>query len=240
MRATRLFAAAAAAAVLSLPLTFATTSVTASGAGSTVLDLELNEPRGATVAHDSSGLGHNGKIGSHLVMNGSYGHWDLHLPAEHVFYGAKHLIVVPDAADHSLDPGTGNFSVEIRFRTHESFGNVIQKGQAGSPGGEVKFQIPGGRLTCMFKTASGRATAGTRQLRLNDNAWHVVRCDRTRTSVTMYVDGSRVSRTNHITGDLDNSKPWTIGGKLCCGPTSGADSCDYFAGDIDYVRIMKA
>jgi hypothetical protein len=32
---------------------------------------------------------------------------------------------------------------------------------------------------------------------------------------------------------------WTIGGKLDCGPGSGADSCDYLAGDIDYVRIFK-
>ena len=229
-------AAVLAATLLSVPLG---SSVTADGAASKVLDLELNEAHGATVAHDTSGLHHNGDIGSHLVMNGQYGHWDRHSPAEHVYYGARHLIVVPDAADHSLDPGSGNFSVEIRFRTDDSFGNVIQKGQAASSGGQVKFQIPGGRLTCMFKTPSGTATAGTRQLRLNDNQWHVVRCDRTPTSVTMYVDGDRISRTNHATGTLDNAKPWTIGGKLNCGPGAGADSCDYFPGDIDYVRITK-
>jgi hypothetical protein len=214
-------------------------AVVADGAASKVLDLELNEAHGATTAHDTSGLRHNGAIGSHIVMKGSYAHFDRHPPDEHVYYGARHLIVIPDARDHTLDPGTGNFSVEIRFRTHDSFGNVIQKGQATTPGGQVKFQIPGGRLTCMFKTASGTATAGSRQLRLNDNHWHVARCDRTPTSVTMYIDGDRVSRTNHTTGNLDNKKPWTIGGKLDCGPQSGADSCDYFPGDIDYVRITK-
>jgi hypothetical protein len=214
-------------------------SVVADGAASKVLDLELNEARGAKVAHDSSGLGHDGDIGSHITMNGTFAHFDRHRPADQTYFGDRHLIVVPDARDHSLDPGTGKFSVEIRFRTHDSFGNVIQKGQATSRGGQVKFQIPGGRITCMFKTSSGTATAGSRQLRLNDNHWHVVRCDRTATSVTMYVDGRRVSRTNHATGDLDNNKPWTIGGKLNCGPGSGADSCDYFPGDIDYVRITK-
>ena len=242
MRVLRCVAAAAAAMLVTVPVGLVGlvgTASTAAGAGSKVLDLELNEARGATVARDTSGLHHDGSIGSHLVMNGQFGRWDRHSPSEHVFYGSKHLIVVPDAADHSLDPGAGNFSVEIRFRTHENFGNVIQKGQATSPGGQVKFQIPGGKLTCMFKTASGTATAGTGDLRLNDDQWHVVRCDRTRTSVTMFVDGTRVSRTNHTTGSLDNTKPWTIGGKLDCGPASGADSFDYFAGDIDYVRITK-
>jgi hypothetical protein len=211
----------------------------ASGAGSKVLDLELNEARGARVAHDTSGRNHNGAIGSHLVMNGSYGHWDRHSPSAGAYYGARHLIVVKDAADHSLDPGRSNFSVVIRFRTHDSFGNIVQKGQARSTGGQVKFQIPGGRVTSMFKTASGTATAGSRDLLLNDDHWHTVRCDRTTSSVTMYVDGVRVSRTRHSTGRLDNGLPWTIGGKLNCGPDSGADSCDYFSGDIDFVRLFK-
>jgi hypothetical protein len=214
------------------------TGAVASGAGY-VLDLELNEPAGATVAVDSSGLGHDGAIGSHLIMNGAYADWDRHLPAEGIYYGYDHLIAVPDAADGSLDPGTGNFSVEFAFRTKEKWGNLIQKGQAATRGGQVKFQIPGGRLTCMFKTSSGTATAGSRQLLLNDGKWHDVRCVRTTSAVTMFVDGDRVSRTNHSTGALDNTKPWTIGGKLNCGPESGADSCDYFAGDIDFVRITK-
>ena len=34
-----------------------------------------------------------------------------------------------------LNPGSGNFAVEFRMRTTHSFGNVIQKGQAGSKGG---------------------------------------------------------------------------------------------------------
>jgi hypothetical protein len=57
----------------------------------------------------------------------------------------------------------------------------------------------------------------------------------------MYVDGVKTMRINHTTGTLNNTKPWTIGGKLDCDAAagSGADSCDYFAGDIDYVRLIK-
>jgi hypothetical protein len=190
---------------------------------------------------DSSGLGHDGAIGSHLIMNGAYADWDRHLPAEGIYYGYDHLIAVPDAADGSLDPGTGNFSVEFAFRTKEKWGNLIQKGQAATRGGQVKFQIPGGKLSCMFRTPTGIATtsSGTAKL-LNDNLWHTVRCDRTPTSVTMYVDGIRTGRVNHTTGNLDNDIPWTLGGKLNCDTAGGAtaDSCDYYPGDIDYLRLI--
>lgn len=224
-----------ATALASCALGVATT--TGSAAGTQVLDLKLNESAGATVARDASGQGHHGTIGSHVKMNGSFADWDRHSPSEGISYGLKHLITIPDAANGSLDPGSGNFSITLRFRTSNSFGNVLQKGQATTPGGQVKFQIPKGKLSCMFKTASGTATASSGTRLLNDNAWHVVRCDRTPTSVTMYVDGVRTSRINHSTGNLNNTKPWSIGGKPQC---NGATvSCDYFAGEIDYVRMTK-
>ena len=72
---------------------------------------------------------------------------------------------------------------------------------------------------------------------LNDNVWHVVRCDRAPTSVTMYVDGVRTGRSNSTTGTLNNGKPWTIGGKSECDTVNV--SCDYFAGEIDYVKMTK-
>jgi hypothetical protein len=238
-RLARLTTAAVIAAASTALVSLHTTG--AGAAGSTVLDLQLNEAAGATTATDSSGLGHHGAIGSHVTMNGSYADWDRHAPGAGIYHGTDHLIVVPDASDGTLDPGAGNFSVEIKFRTKENFGNVIQKGQAGTRGGQVKFQIPKGKLTCMFKTPTGTATAGSGARLLNDNVWHTVRCDRTPSSVTMYVDGVRVSRVNHTTGTLNNTKPWTIGGKLNCDTASGAtaDSCDYFAGEIDYVKLTK-
>jgi hypothetical protein len=214
-----------------------------------VLDLELNgvpSPQNSGTVPDTSGMGHDGRLGpdstAHLGFNGSSVFFDRHVPTNGFFIpDGNHLITVPDAADGSLDPGTGNFSVIIRYRTKEKFGNVIQKGQATTAGGQVKFQQPKGKMTCMFKTPTGTATAGSGTTPLNDNLFHTVRCDRTPTSVTMWVDGVRTGRVNHTTGNLDNKKPWSIGGKLDCDTVagSGADSCDYFSGDIDYVRIIK-
>lgn len=213
----------------------------ARAAVTTTLDLQLNEPAGSTVAADSSGLGHHGAIGSHIRMNGSYGTWDRHSPDAGIYYGAAHLVMVPDASDATLDPGTGNFSVELRYRSTAKFGNVIQKGQSKDRGGQVKFQQPKGVISCMFKSPTGQAAVGAKTP-LNDGAWHTVRCDRTPSMVTMYVDGVYRNRIRKPTGDINNTKPWTIGGKFDCDtsdPTVGADSCDYFPGDIDYVRLTK-
>jgi hypothetical protein len=205
------------------------------------MNLQLNEPFGSTVAHDSSGMGHDGAIGSHITMNGSYADWDRHSPSAHIYYGAAHLIVVDDAPDASLDPGAGNFSVEFRYRTTDKFGNVLQKGQARTVGGQVKFQQPQGYLSCMFKSPTGRASIKS-TMPLNDGQWHVIRCDRTPTDVTLYVDGVYNNRIRHTTGTIDNNFPWTLGGKIDCDtsdPTVGADSCDYFPGDIDYLTLTK-
>lgn len=235
-------------AVPTLVATVATVAVTAAGAAVgasatavTTLDLEFDEPAGATVAVDSSGGGHDGLIGSHVRMNGSYADWDRHAPDAGIYYGADHLVVVDDAADGSLDPGAGDFSVEIRLRMKDKFGNIIQKGQARTAGGQVKFQAPKGVVSCMFRSPTGVASIGSKTP-LNDSLWHVVRCERTPTSVTMYVDGEFRNRIRKTTGTIDNKKPWTIGGKLDCDtsdPTVGADSCDYFPGDLDYVRITR-
>ncbi len=229
----RLSASAAAAGValmLAVPA-----AVTGAAASTGVLDLELNDAQGASAAVDSSGHHHNGRVGS-LVRMGS-GHATFPLEAKDAALGSKPLVEVPDAGDGSLDPGSGGFTIVMRYRTSHAFGNVLQKGQATSAGGQVKLQQPKGSLTCMFKTAAGTATAGSGSVRMDNGAWHTVRCVRTASSVTMYVDGKQTGRSTHHTGSLDNAMPWSIGGKTACNGDNV--DCDYFAGDIDYVRLTK-
>jgi concanavalin A-like lectin/glucanase superfamily protein len=72
---------------------------------------------------------------------------------------------------------------------------------------------------------------------MNNGAWHTVRCVRTATSVTMYVDGKQTSRSARRTGNVNNTMPWTVGGKPNC--NGSTVDCDYFAGDVDYVRLTK-
>jgi hypothetical protein len=65
----------------------------------------------------------------------------------------------------------------------------------------------------------------------------VVRCDRTSNSVSVSVDGVRSGLRNAVTGTLDNSKSWVLGGKQQC--DARQVDCDYFAGAIDYVRLTR-
>jgi hypothetical protein len=72
---------------------------------------------------------------------------------------------------------------------------------------------------------------------LNDGSWHTVRCVRSSHAVREYVDGSRVDIDRGRTGEINNSLPLTVGGKLYCDQTTV--ECDYFSGSMDYIRIRK-
>ena len=117
----------------------------------------------------------------------------------------------------------------------------MQKGQAKAPGGQVKFQQPGGYVSCLFKNSTSQAAIKS-SIATNDGQWHVIRCERTTSEVRLYIDGVFNKRIVKPTGNINNTKPWTIGGKFECDtsdPTVGADSCDYYPGDIDWIRITK-
>src|SRR5207344_85371 len=70
----------------------------------------------------------------------------------------ERVIQVPDSIN--LEPGNVPFTLEIRYRTPEKFGNIIQKGQATTPGGQWKIQNPGGIPSCLFKGSKGRVATG--------------------------------------------------------------------------------
>lgn len=225
---------------------FGTAAATVGGAAPVVAltasieaDYQMNEASGATVMVDSSGNGLDGVINQDgldtgFTIDGATGYnWPRRNPNE-APASPERIIQVADNVH--LDPGADSFTVEIRYRTKEKFGNIIQKGQSASKGGQWKIQNPMGTPSCLFKGSLGRAatSAGTP---LNDNAWHTLTCVRTPTSVTMYVDGVYRSRKNGLTGTIDNSIPMTVGGKINCDQIS--ITCDYFSGQIDYVTITR-
>ncbi|HEX5563211.1 MAG TPA: Ig-like domain-containing protein [Nocardioidaceae bacterium] len=201
-------------------------------------DYEMNEPAGASVMVDSGSTPVNGTVGSEVITGVTYGdatgyrfpRLKPNTPPAH----PEHLVSVPD--DPSLDPGAGDYSVEIRYRTTNSFGNLIQKGQATTRGGQIKIQLPKGRPSCYYKGSSGRVGIGAPSS-LADGAWHTLVCTRTSTAVDLYVDGVHVGHKNGVSGTIDNTFPMTIGGKPQCDQVKV--TCDYFGGDVDYVRLTK-
>jgi hypothetical protein len=148
-----------------------------------------------------------------------------------------HLVTVP--SDPSLDPGDGAFAVTVRFRTTSGSSNIVQKGQRFTGGGYWKVEQDDGRMRCVFLDGQGRgvpAFAGGRPI--DDGEWHTVTCRRTPTSVTMWIDYENVARVRSVTGAIGNDWPMTIGGKPRCDQVWV--ECDYFTGDIDFVRVKKA
>jgi hypothetical protein len=203
---------------------------------------EMNEGPGATSMHDSSGNGLNGnivpsdQIQTGFTFNGATGyHWVRRAPNQPPAVPER-IIQVPD--NDQLDPTDPSvtYTLEVRYRTREDFGNIVQKGQANTRGGQIKIQNPMGRPSCLFTGAIRRVSTRS-TVALNDNAWHVLTCVKTATSVTIFVDGVQNHRQNGNTGVINNSIPYTVGGKINCDQIE--ITCDYFSGDIDYVRIYK-
>ena len=198
----------------------------------------MNEAAGAQTMVDSSGNGINGSIGDDVLAGtalsgGGTGYRFPFVPPNQPPANPECLAQVPHRA--ALNPGSGDFAVEFRMRTTNSFGNLIQKGQAGAAGGYFKFQQPNGKISCLFRGSAGSSTASSGSVRVSDGQWHVVRCERTSSSVTMLVDGVVTGRNRNRTGSIANTRPLTIAGKLNCDQVN--TTCDYFAGDLDYLRI---
>jgi len=207
------------------------------GGGTVVASWRLNEPPGASTATDSSGNNLNASVGSDVQTGVNFGKdVGYHFPYISGSSGPRPEHVLQASDDPRLDPDLATFTVSLRFRSTQTWANLVQKGQSNMTGGYWKVDISAGVLTCLFRDGTGgQATASTRTT-INDGYWHTVKCIRTTDSVVMYVDGKWRDTRNNPTGAINNNAPLTIAGKPFCG---GSVQCDYWWGDLDFVRIMK-
>lgn len=203
----------------------------------TVADWQLNEPAGARVMIDSSGNRLDGQIGDEVVTgvvsDGATGYRFARLQPNTPPAHPEHNVLV--AHDDRLNPGDSTYTVEIRYRTTHSFGNLVQKGQAGAPGGYWKIQLPQGEPSCLFRGPTGITNAVRATSRIDDGLWHTVMCRRTTDAVELFVDGAFIGRNTGLTGAIANTQPLSLGGKNFCDQVD--ITCDYFGGDVDWVRI---
>lgn len=205
----------------------------------TVASYQMNEGAGAAVMRDSGPFGLDGRIGDDIVTStahqGSTGYrWPYAAPDTSPLRPQR--LAVVDDHPH-LDPGSDDFAVEIRYRTDHRFGNIVQKGQSQTSGGYWKLEHDNGIPTCLFRRTLQDQAAVSGPSSLADGDWHTLRCVRSSDAVTMYVDGQVVDRQRTSVGSISNDFDVTIGGKIECNQQSVG--CDYFSGDIDYVRIDK-
>lgn len=229
----RLGKSLAAAVVLTL-------AVAAPASAATLADWEMNEPSGATTMIDSSGHV-NGTIGSAVqtgvsVMGATVYRWPFASPTAPPPKPER----IVQANSNSLNPGSGTYTVSLRYRTTQHFGNIVQKGQAGSAGGYFKVENPHGQINCVFRgVVNGTLVrkAVTSPAVLSDGNFHVATCTRTANALTLTIDGSLVDTAHGSTGNISNTRPVTIGGKLNCDQIK--TTCDYYTGDIDWVKLSN-
>lgn len=207
----------------------------------TLASWQMNEGSGASTMVDGSGNGINGRIGSAIATGVAFGggatgyRWSNVRPNDPPAKPER-LVQIDDTR---LNPGTRDFAVSFRYRTTRPFGNIMQKGQAKTFGGNFKFQLPQGNVTCLVRGSAGqRAVRSAGNYR--DGQWHTVRCERTSAGIVMTITNAagavvETKRLNGPTGNISNRFPMTIGGKLECDQIDV--TCDYFAGDIDWVKF---
>ncbi len=202
---------------------------------------ELNESASASVMADSGPLDLDGAIGDEIVTGGGSYVWSVVDPTGYPATDER-LVIVPDAA--ALNPGLDNFEIEMRYRSAGNYGNIVQKGQNGSPTGFWKFEHPWGRPSCAFKDDTGLLKAVIGDIETNDGQWHVIRCELDRDFgdhgiIRVFVDGAidKVNVLKEPLGPIANDRPLALGGKAQCNQMSVF--CDYFWGEIDYIEIRS-
>lgn len=213
------------------------TQPVAAQSGGVVADWRMDEAAGSPMLVDSSGNGVNGLLGSGVMAGTRVGGDIVHrfpntsstAPADP---SRLHYVADRDA----LDPGTGNYSVEVRFRSTVDGTNIIQKGQATTSGGMWKMELDKGTVACLFRGSGGDAFVRS-TTRVIDGNWYLVRCERTASGVVLAVNGTVEARRSATSGNIANSWDLTIGGKPQCNNRSV--ECDYFRGDIDYAKIDR-
>ncbi|WP_432824207.1 laminin G domain-containing protein [Dactylosporangium sp. CA-092794] len=214
----------------------ATAAVAETDGGHVIARYDMNESGGTRTMTDTSGHGLDGTVGSEVLTGvngaGATGYRFTRLQPDTPPTHPWHLATVPSAAD--LNPGDRDYAVTVRLRTQYHFGNIVQKGQATVEGGNFKLQIPNGIVQCLFRGDRGTVIVSSRS-RLNDGAWHTVRCERTGTGLALTVDGTVEARRAGRTGYIANAWPLSIGGKTACDQIDVG--CDYYAGDLDYVQL---
>src|SRR6185437_11156678 len=115
-----------------------------------IVNYPMNEASRPTM-FDTSGHGLNGYIGTSVVVNYPTGDGDVgyHFTGPLNVQNRERLVLVND--NPMLDPGTGTYSVIVRFRTKISQPNILQKGQSEDAGGYWKLVIHNGGPRCHYR-----------------------------------------------------------------------------------------
>lgn len=209
-------------------------------------DWQMDETAGSTLMVDGSGNGIDLNIGSDVVLHeATPSGFGYRFKGPWWIVNDNRLVTLPD--DDRLDPGTDPFAVTIRFKTGAVDPNIVQKGQDNQTGGYWKLALKKGWPRCHFEDenhntrAIGFVNDVRPETKVSDGQWHTLRCERTATGVKLtinYGEPGAISKFIKGTiGRINNTRPFTLGGKFDCDGT--VVTCDYFAGAVDWLKIDR-
>ena len=184
---------------------------------------EMNDPAGSTTVADSGPSHLTGTLKGGVKTTGS----------TLAFSGNG---VVTATGSSKLALGSQPFTMETRLRFSKVPNATVGDYDIlrGTPGGGWRLEIVARKKRTIAVAACGYAGSKASLLltggpHLADGAWHVVRCVKTDTAVSLVVDGAVVAKRTIAIGSVTTKDPLAIGAK----PT-GADP---YTGELDYVRV---
>jgi len=145
--------------------------------------------------------------------------------------------------DTSLAPGKDAFawggSIQLKHADTAKGSNIIQKGFSLGGGSQWKLQVDGaqGNPSCVLVGVNDKEIHEVlADVSVADNAWHDVRCSRTRDSLVITVDGA-AKKSVLIPKDLTIAPP----GPVRIGGKDIKPDNDQFFGNVDnlYVEVLK-
>jgi Concanavalin A-like lectin/glucanases superfamily len=203
-----------------------------SPAPSTVANWPLNEKTG-TVAHDSTGHGHNGTIVGPVKL-GVPGYTSS--TTAYSFPGTKSpqaYVTVPYKS--SLVACNDNIDISFYLNTTHTDSNLkadydlVRMGDY--PYQEYKVELePNGQLNCTYHGSNGGGNHAQGGPDLANGSWHFIQCIKTATQIQLWIDGTDVTNTNYKVGTVapPSGTPLVMGAH---------PSSDWYWGNLDNVTL---
>lgn len=202
-------------------------SLASSASGATTTKLvaawEMNDSAGSTTVADSGPYHLTGALKGGVKTTGS----------SLLFSGNG---VVTANGSSALALGSQPFTMEARLRFSKVPSATVGDYDIlrGTPGGGWRLEVVARKKRTIAVAACGYAGSKSSLLltggpHLANGAWHVVRCVKTDSSVTLMVDGAVVAQRAITIGSVTTKDPLAMGAK----PTGD----DPYTGELDYVRV---
>ncbi len=153
------------------------------------------------------------------------------------FDGSNDYVTIADST--TLSPGTGDYTIELWFKTSvDCTANTCHIFSNYGTGGTNRASVEIGtnnQLSCTYRDGSSNQASATVATNYRDNTWHYTACVKRGKTAALYVDGSQVGTSSNASMGSVN----TAGIAKAIGTSAQALSTQIYTGYIDEVRVSN-